>query len=260
MFGVYYYHERIRKSVALFGKLFNDIYIMRKDANDNAMSTIKVPLAYAPKRKYMERLLENPDLTQDTKVAVKLPRMSFEITSMAYDASRQIAKINNLNMPGSSNANRTKFYAPTPYNIQFQLNVYAKTHDDALQIVEQILPYFAPQYTITIKPLADFPTIKEDVPIVLTGISFTDDYEGSMEQRRTIIYTLDFEMKIQFYGPTSTAKIIREANADIYTIGTGPNGTDTYIERITVQPDPLNVSPDSDYGFTTIIDLAFDSA
>ncbi len=260
MFGVYYYHERIRKSVALFGKLFNDIYIMRKDANDNAMSTIKVPLAYAPKRKYIERLLENADLTQDTKVAVKLPRMSFEITSMAYDASRQLAKINNLNMPASGNASRTKFYAPTPYNIQFQLNVYAKTHDDALQIVEQIIPYFAPQYTLTIKPLADFPTIKEDIPITLTGISFTDDYEGSMEQRRTIIYTLDFEMKIQFYGPTSTAKIIRETNADIYTIGTGLNGADTYVERITVQPNPLDVSPDSDYGFTTIIDLAFDSA
>lgn len=260
MFGVYYYHERIRKSVALFGKLFNDIYIMRKDANNNAMSTIKVPLAYAPKRKYMERLLENADLTQDTKVAVKLPRMSFEIVSMSYDASRQLAKINNISMPASGITSRTKFYAPTPYDVQFQLNIYAKTHDDALQIVEQILPYFAPQYTLTIKPLTDFPTIKEDVPITLTGVTFTDDYEGSMEQRRTIIYTLDFEMKIQFYGPTSSAKIIREANADLYTIGTGPNGTDTYVERITVQPDPLNVSADSDYGFTTIIDLAFDSA
>lgn len=260
MFGVYYYHERIRKSVALFGKLFNDVYIMRKDANGNGINTIKVPLAYAPKRKYMERLLENPDLTQDTKVAVKLPRMSFEIVSMGYDATRQLAKVNNFNMPASGVTSRTKFYAPTPYNIQFQLNVYAKTQDDALQIVEQILPYFAPQYTVTIKPLSDFPTIKEDVPIVLTSVAFTDDYEGSMEQRRTIVYTLDFEMKIQFYGPTSSAKIIREFNADLHTIGTALNGGDTLVERITVQPDPLLASADSDYGFTTIIDLAFDSA
>lgn len=259
MFGTYYYHERIRKSVALFGKLFNDIYIMRKDSSNNAVSTIKVPLSYAPKRKYMERLLENPDLDQDTKVAIKLPRMSFEITSMAYDPTRQLAKINNINM-ASTNTSRTKFYAPTPYNIQFQLNIYTKSQDDALQVVEQIIPFFSPQYNITIKPLADFPTIKEDVPVVLNSITFTDDYEGAMEQRRTIIYTLDFEMKINFYGPTSSAKIIREVNTDVYTIGSDADGTDTYVERITVVPDPFNVSPDSDYGFTTTIDLTFDSA
>lgn len=259
MFGVYFYHERIRKSVALFGKLFNDIYIMRKDASNNAVSTIKVPLSYAPKRKYMERLLENPDLDQDTKVAIKLPRMSFEITAMAYDPSRQLVKTNSFNM-ALNNTSRTKFFAPTPYTIQFQLNVYAKTHDDALQVVEQIIPYFAPQYNITIKPLADYPTIKEDVPIIINNISFTDDYEGAMEQRRTIIYTLDFEMKINFYGPTGDSKIIREVNADLYTINSQVDGTDTYVERISVVPDPFNVSPDSDYGFTTTIDLAFDSA
>lgn len=260
MFGTYFYHQRIRNSVALFGRLFSDIYVMRKNGDNDGISTVKVPLSYAPRRKYIERLLENPDLTKDTQVAIKLPRMSFEITNIAYDAARQLAKTSNFNKVGSNVNQRAKFYAPIPYNIDFQLNIYAKTQDDALQIVEQIIPYFSPQYSITIKPLANYPDIKDDIPITIQSITFTDDYEGAMEARRTIIYTLDFEMKINFYGPTAESKIIRTVDADLYQIQTGLVDSDVFVEKIRVEPDPINVSPDSDYGFTTTIFTALDSA
>ena len=260
MFGTYFYNQTIRKSVALFGTMFNNLYIMRTAANGDGVSTIKVPLSYAPKRKYMERLLENPDLDNDTKVAVKLPRMSFEIISIGYDPTRQLAKTNNVNYVGTSSINRTKIYTPAPYNIGFQLNIYAKSHDDALQVVEQIIPFFSPQYTLTIKPLVDFPSIKEDVPLVLNGISFSDDYEGAVESRRTIIYTLDFEMKISFYGGSATGKIVRKSIIDIYQIDNGINDSDQFVETIRVTPNPANASADSDYGFTTIIYGALDSA
>ena len=159
MFGTYFYNQHIRKSVALFGTLFNNIYILRKDANNNGLSTVKVPLAYAPRRKFIERLRENPDLANDTKVAIKLPRMSFEIINFNYDSTRQLAKTNNRILPSTNNT-KTKFFAPTPYNISFQLNIYAKTQDDALQVVEQIIPFFTPQYSLSIKPLDAYPQIE----------------------------------------------------------------------------------------------------
>lgn len=260
MFGTYFYNQTIRKSVALFGTMFNNIYIMRTLSNGNGSSTIKVPLSYAPKRKYMERLLENPDLDTDSKVAVKLPRMSFEIISIAYDPTRQLVKTNNVNYLGTSVNNRKKIYTPAPYNVGFQLNIYAKSHDDALQVVEQIIPFFNPQYTLTIKPLVDFPSLKEDVPLILNSISFSDDYEGSVDARRTIIYTLDFELKISFYGASSTGNIIKKAIVDLHQIDNGMKDSDQFVESIHVTSNPAIIFADSDYGFTTTIYGVFDSA
>jgi T4-like virus Myoviridae tail sheath stabiliser len=260
MFGTYFYHQRIRTCVALFGAMFNNISIMRTNAEGDSVSTIKVPLSYAPKRKYIERLLENPDLQNDTKVAIKLPRMSFEIISMTFDPTRQLSKVNQRILPNSNSLIKTKFYAPTPYIIGFQLNIYAKSHDDALQVVEQVIPFFNPQYTLTIKPLKDFPSITEDVPLVLSSITFSDDYEGALEARRTIIYSLDFEMKINFYGPTNSGEIIRQVDANLGLMGYGLNDSDVLTERIRVTPNPFDVNPDSDYGFTTEITQLIDSA
>lgn len=259
MFNTYFYHKRIRKCVALFGSMFNDIYILRKNADSTGYSTIKVPLSYAPKRKYLERLLENPDLDTDSKVAIKLPRMSFEIISLNYDPSRQLSKVNKYSVV-TSNSLKTKFYSPTPYIVSFQLNIYTKNQDDALQVVEQIIPYFNPQYTLTIKPVDEYPTITEDVPIILQSVTFTDDYEGALEARRSIIYTLDFEMKINFYGPINTGEIIRQIDINLGQMNIGMNDSDMLTERIRIRPDPQNVSPDSDYGFTTIITTLIDSA
>lgn len=254
MFGSYFYHEKIRKCVAMFGRMFNDIYVLRKNSNGEVISQVKVPLSYAPKQKYLERIRENPDLYTDTQVAIKLPRMSFEITNFAYDTTRQLTKTSTFNTVGSDTTNRKKFFPPVPYTINFQLNAYAKSQDDALQIVEQILPYFNPQYTLTIKPFpTDYPDFKEDIPIIIQGVSFQDDFEGQVESRRTIIYALDFEMKVSFHGPVTTSSIIRQADAAIFE--TDGNG----IETIRVTPDPSNSFglADSDFGFSTsIIDSA----
>jgi hypothetical protein len=257
MFGTHFYHQKVRTCVAIFGKLFNNIYVVRPS------SQLKVPLSYAPKQKYLERIRENPDLGANSQVAIKLPRMSFEITSFAYDATRQLTKVSNFNTFGTSNANRQKFYSPVPYSVNFQLNVYAKSQDDALQIVEQILPTFNPQYTLTIKPFStEYPDFKEDIPIVIQGLSFSDDFEGAMEQRRTIIYTLDFEMKVSFYGPINTSDIIRTSKATFFDIGAGLLDSDIGLERIDTTPDPTSVfgMPDSDFGFSNTITLLSDSA
>ena len=250
MFGNYYYHERIRRSVAIFGKLFNDIYVLRKDSSGNVISTVKVPLAYAPRQKYLDRIREQDDLITGQRVALKLPRLSFEIVSMNYDPARQLQKTTNFTQAGALSSSRAKLNAYVPYNISFQLNVYAKTQDDALQIVEQVLPYFNPQYNLTIKPLDAYPNIKEDVPITLSGVDFADDYEGPVEARRTIIYTMTFEMKVNFYGPVSDQNVITKAIPKIDLDSEGLADSD-YL-TITVTPTPTGVSADSDYGFLEV--------
>ena len=263
MFSGYFYHERIRKSVAIFGRLFNNIYVIRKNASGGVLNQLKVPLAYAPRMKYLERIRENPSLEINTQVAIKLPRMSFEITDINYDLTRQLTKVSNFNTKGVSIEKRQKFYSPVPYNIGFQLNVYAKNQDDALQIVEQILPTFNPQYTVSIYPFKDiYPNFVEDVPIAITGVTFSDDFEGPLETRRTIIYALNFEMKVQFYGDIENKNIIRRSDAYLYNMNAGLNDSDIYLERISVTPDPISVIglPDSDFGFNEEIVLASDSS
>lgn len=243
MFGTYFYNKRVRTSVSIFGSLFNEIHVLRTDAAGKVLSQVKVPLSYAPKRNFLERLEEMGQGEEaERRVAMKLPRMSFEIVSISYDAQRQLPKINTFD--ASLDGQRRDMYTGTPYILGFQLSVYAKSQDDALQIVEQILPHFAPQYTLSVKPFSDLPDIVEDVPVVLTGVDFQDDYEGPLEQRRTIIYNLNFDMKINFYGPVKEGKIIREVNTNLHLLD--PDG---FVTNIEITPDPIDVSPDSDYGF-----------
>lgn len=259
MFGTWFYHKRVRTAVSVFGSMFNNLYVLRQNSSGETISQVKVPLSYAPKRNFISRLQAmNNGEDAERRVAIKLPRMSFEITNMTYDATRQLPKNNNISatIDDSITAKR-KLYTATPYTISFQLNVYAKSQDDALQIVEQVLPYFAPQYTLTIKPFSDIPTLTEDVPITLSGVTFSDDFEGAVEQRRTIIYTLDFEMKIALYGPESNKNIIREVNNDLFLQNAGLEDSDVYIKTLQITPDPSSVSADSDYGF---IETDIDSA
>lgn len=263
MLGTYFYHEKVRKCVAIFGRMFNNIYIIRKNSSGGGVSQIKVPLSYAPKRKYLDRIREQEDLYNDTKVAIKLPRASFEITNFAYDTSRQLTKTSSFNATGTSSSNRQKFFPPVPYTINFQLNIYAKSQDDALQVVEQILPYFNPQYTLTIKPFpTEYPDFKEDIPIIIQGVSFQDDFEGSMESRRTIVYALDFEMKISFHGPIATSGIIRQVDAALFDMEAGLLDSDLGLETVRVTPNPIDIIglADSDFGFSTDIDLSFDDS
>jgi len=250
MFGNYFYHERVRRSVAIFGKVFNDIYVLRKNSAGSVISTVKVPLSYAPKNKFLDRIREQADLASGQRVALKLPRMSFEIVSYTYDPTRQLQKTSNFMQTGSTAAQRAKINAYVPYNITFQLNVYAKTQDDALQIVEQIMPYFAPQYNLTMSPISAYPDLKEDVPITLQSVDFADDFEGDVATRRTIIYTLTFEMKANFYGPIADKNVITKAipKIDLDDIGTA----DSDYLTITITPTPAGVSADSDYGFSEV--------
>jgi len=247
MFGTYFYNKRVRTSVSVFGSLFNNIHVLRTDANGKVLSQVKVPLSYAPKRSFLERLEEmSQGEDAERRVAIKLPRMSFEITSMTYDSQRQLPKINSFttSTEDESGNTRRKVYTGVPYSISFQLSVYAKSQDDALQVVEQILPYFSPQYTLSVKPFSDLPDVTEDVPIALQGVDFQDDYEGPLEQRRTIIYNLNFEMKMNFYGPVQDGKIIREVNMNMHLMD-----PDEFIHNIEITPVPADVSPDDDYGF-----------
>ena len=254
MFGGHFYHERIRKAVAMFGSLFNNITVVRKDGSGKTLNQQKVPLSYSPADKYLQRIREQASLTNDTAVAIKLPRMSFEMTALAYDPTRMLPKTGNITVAGSDNTRRKKVYNTVPYNIGFQLSIYARNQDDCLQIVEQILPYFSPQYTLTIKPIAELPTLTEDVPVILSSVGFSDDYAGTLEERRTIIYTLDFEMKCNFHSDITEGSIIRRAVNNIYNQGAGLLGEDLASSRVTLLPDPTNVSTDSDYGFSSIVE------
>jgi hypothetical protein len=259
MFGIYFYHQRIRKAVASFGKIFNDIYVIRKNSSGGGMSTLKVPLSYGPKAKYLDRLREAPNLATDTKVAMKLPRMSFEITGISYDAQRQLPKVNNFNQAGNSVNDRTKVYSAVPYQVNFALSIYSKTQDDGLQVVEQIIPFFNPQYNLTIKPLDGFDNIKEDVPVVLNGVSLEDNYEGDLAQRAYINYNLDFTMHIFFYGALNTGKIVRETNMKYFNMQAGLQDSDLPLQRTTTTLTPSNVSADSDFGFNEVTVLSGDS-
>tara|TARA_R100000005_G_C4989209_1_gene196941 strand:+ start:128 stop:931 length:804 start_codon:yes stop_codon:yes gene_type:complete len=265
MFGNHFYHKKVRKCVAMFGTLFNNLYVIRLNSSGASTSQIKVPLSYGPKRKFIERINEQADLTTDSKVAIKLPRMSFEITNFSYDANRQLQKIANFNRatPIGDRNSRQKFFVPVPYDIGFELNIYSKNQDDGLQVVEQILPFFNPQYSLTMKPFpTDFPDIKEDIQIILEGLNLSDDYEGSLEQRRTIVYTMSFQMKVNFYGPTQRTDIIRKSISNVFNQGAGSLDSDLSIETITITPNPTNTFglADSDFGFNESIVINFDSA
>ena len=250
----YFYHSKTRKAVALFGRLFNNMHILRRNASNNVTDTLMVPLAYAPKQKFLDRITAQANLDTDQKIALKLPRMSFEIVGIQYDPTRQLAKTTNFTQFGTTSS-RNKFNIYTPYIINFSLSVFAKNQDDALQVVEQILPYFNPQYTVTIKPFTNtFPNVKEDIPITITGVDFSDDFEGALEQRRTIVYTMTFDMKINFFGPIDDKDIITKVipKLDINTAAI----TDSDFLSIEITPD-TDVRADSDYGFNEVYTYGF---
>ncbi len=252
MFDNYFYHERLRKTVAIFGSLFTKIYVIRTDVNNKVLSTVRVPLSYSPRSKFLVRLQQIGEFGKDDSVAIKLPRMSFEMTSIAYDSTRQLAKTNTqLRTASANDANqRAKIRQSTPYIVTFTLGIYANNQDDALQIVEQILPYFAPQYTVTMKPYKDYPDIKEDIPITLQSVSFINEGEGLQEQRQTVQYVLDFEVKIDFNGPIDDGKVITKAITELQ-INEGTN----YL-KTTLTPNPSTIYHDSDFGFFETYDYA----
>jgi len=331
MFGNYFYNKNIRNIIILFGTVFNDINVRRVKPNGVIEKQFKVPIAYGPAEKYLTMLEQGQLSTTTSKSAITLPRMSFEIATMTYDATRKLQtkkrfreakptgtidsfKVTNggsgytsvptvtvVTPAGAIDATGTavlgtvaagtsdqvvsitrtsagsgyKFrpnvtisggggtkatadanldantatvvtaYTPVPYNFDIELSIMVKNSDDGAQILEQILPYFTPEYHVTLKEINTL-DIKRDIPIVMNSLSTEDTYEGDFLTRRALIHTLGFTVQGYIYGPTKDIGIIREVNANV-----GANFNDEKNSNINVKPDPLTADPDDDFGFTT---------
>ena len=237
-----FYWGTVRKAIVAFGNMFNNITIQRTDADGNVVQIQKVPLSYSPKQKFLTKIRQLPNV--DTQnVQVLLPRMGFEMVSLDYDPNRKISPIQQSRTINSSTAANAQ-YAPTPYNVNMILYVYAKNQDDGLQVIEQILPYFNPDYNLTIKAVPQL-NIKNDLPIILNSLGFEDDYEGDLTTRRSIIWTLSFVMKLNFYGPVSKQGIIKKTTSNIF------NDAELTSQQqiITVQPDPVTANVTDSFGY-----------
>ena len=246
MLGQQFYHETIRKVVIAFVTMFNNIQLVRRDNDGTVVQSMKVPLAYGPRQKFLARLAEDPDLTK--QVAVTLPRIGFEINDLTYDPSRKLNRVQKFKKTKTGNSKKLETqFMPVPYNIGFELYILSKNSDDALQIVEQILPFFQPDYTLTINDMADM-GIKRDVPVILNSISYEDDYaDAEFSARRSIIYTLSFSAKFYLYGPVTSTSIIKTVQVDQYSdVKTAIPARE---QRLVVTPEPTTADADDDFGF-----------
>lgn len=258
MLGTPYYHSCIKKTVVSFGTLFNNIQVTRVDpSTGDELEREKVPLAYGPKDKFLARLDQNPDVGR--KVGITMPRLSFEVTGISYDPTRKTSPIQKyLKQDGAETRVQ---YMPVPYTIGFELGILSKNQDDALQILEQIIPFFQPSFNVSINMIPEMDE-KKDVPIILQGISYEDDYEDDMLTRRSIVYTLQFTAKTYVYGPVSDAALIRKAT--VYeSLGdyqqhrrtlrydVEPKAlTDINSDGVVDSADDALIMPDDDFGFS----------
>ena len=247
MLGTYTYNKIIRKCVIGFGTLFNNIEVRKENKDGSVYSRMKVPLAYGPRQKFLARLEQQADLHQ--KVAITVPRLSFEMTGISYDSSRKLAPTT-LTLKADTNNAVKKQFTPVPYNIDFELNVISKTNDESLEIMEQILPVFQPSFQMTIKLVDDMNDFR-DVPIILNSVSYSDDYEGTFDDRKITLITMQFTVKAYIFGPVGTAAPIKKAKADIYT--TMPSSTSTRQVAYQVTPKALT---DKDKDGTTELSSA----
>lgn len=267
MLGQVWYHGLVRKYVTLFGSLFNDIYISRVDSDGDTVKSIKVPLAYGPKERYLTREIQNDDLLRP--VSLVYPRMAFEMTSINYDPQRKLNTAGKC-ITGSVAAGTLKTQLnPVPYNIGFKLSIIARNTDDALRIVEQILPFFTPYLNTQVTLIPEMNYDPVSIPITLNNVDQQDFYEESFESKEYIIWELDFTMKAYFYGPTGQGKVIKEITVNFFTpetatakqgVGISPVQEHVYIRPgLTANGEPTtsannsvpvaNISYDDDYGF-----------
>ena len=215
----------------------------------------RVPISYGPRQKFLTRL-SSQNVEANGDIAVQLPRMSFEITSIAYDAASKLNRLNsNLYVINEDTDSKTKVYQATPYRMSMQLNIFARQQDDALQVFEQIVPYFTPEYSVAVKDL-EGPGSITDVPFILTSTTLQDDYEGDFQNsRRTIVYTLEFDVKFKFIGIQSgPAKIIKIADVDLHEKPITP--TSEPIDGVRVELE--NPETDTPENYTVITTYGFD--
>ena len=258
MLGTQFYNQAVRKTVISFGTLFNNIEL-KKIVDGQVKETEKVPLAYGPKQKFLYRLQGNP--TDGRKVAITMPRMYFEMTGIDYDASRKTPATQKYKTVINDEGKEVRTqYVPVPYNISFEVGILAKSQDDGLQILEQILPFFQPSFSMSIKFIPDMDEVR-DVAIVLNNVDFEDDWEDDFSTRRSITYSMQFTCKSYIYGPYTKADVIRKSRI-IETIG-DTNVNKRHVElsytpkaktdinqdgQVTAADDAL-VTADDDFGF-----------
>ena len=241
MFGYHSYNKNIRNIVVLFGTVFNDITVKRLKADGTTEREFKIPIAYGPAEKFLSKLNQ-----QDT---ITLPRMSFEITDYAYDPVRKLQTTKKIKKVKSVTELNT-IYNPVPYDFNITLSIMVKYSDDGTQILEQILPYFTPEFQVTMNEMSTM-GIKRDIPIILNSVATEDTYEGDFITRRALIHTLNFTVKGHVYGRTTDQGIIREVDVNM-----GANMNDRKDVNIDIKPDPLTADADDTFGFTeTITDL-----
>jgi hypothetical protein len=259
MFGHTFYHETLRKYIILFGTLFNDIYIQRNDNSGTNIQTFKIPISYAPRDKILSRLDTDPGLNRQT--AITLPRLSFEMSAMNYDPDRKLNTIQKnvaliKRSDGNENAeeksNLKSVYNPVPYTMNFSLYIYVKNAEDGTKIMEQILPFFTPDWTATVNLLPEM-NMTYDIPTILNSVSTEDIYEGDFITRRALIHTLEFTMKGYVFGPVSKSGVVTLANTNFFIderADTTGSST-TVVESIDTKPGLLaNGSPTSNATLT----------
>jgi hypothetical protein len=254
MLSPYYYHQTLLKLTTAFGSLFNDIFIVRFDKNNDEVERIKIPIIYGPKEKYFAKNLQDDDLHR--KIAIELPRMSFQRTDISYDPQRKIIRTHQNQKVIPNQLKKTQF-SPVPYDVVYDLNIMVKNQIDGDQIVEQILPFFTPSFDVTINPIPDM-DYQDDIPVILNSVSQEDSYDGEFLDRRIITWKLNFTMKANFYGPIQEITPIKKTQIDILI----PEGADEItrevmaktprVQRFTGRPDPLNTVPDEngDFGYS----------
>ena len=258
MLGTQFYNQAVRKTVVSFGTLFNNIEL-KKIVDGQVIETEKVPLAYGPKQKFLYRLQGNP--TDGRKVAITLPRIYFEMTGIDYDPSRKTPATQKYKTVINDNGNEVRTqYVPVPYNISFEVGILCKSQDDGLQILEQILPFFQPSFSMSLKFIPDMDEVR-DVAVVLNSVDFDDDWEDDFSTRRSITYTMQFTAKSYIYGPYTKADVIRKSRI-IETIGdtdvnkrhvelsyTPKAKTDINQDGQVTAADDALVTADDDFGF-----------
>ena len=257
MFGNYFYNESMRRMTIGFGQIFNNIQIKRKDDTGKVIQTIRVPLAYGPKEKFLVRLDQQSSLS-NREFAITLPRMGFEISSISYDPTRKLTRIQKFKQVKSAADGKVLDfnYTPVPYNISYNLYSFTASAEAGLQIIEQILPFFQPDFTVTINAIPSL-NIKRDIPIILNSVNYEDTYSGDFTTRRAVIYTLNFTAKTYLFGPSTSQKVIKTVQTDQYSDTDRVNKARE--SRIIIVPSPKTADADDDFGFTTTIDFFEDS-
>ena len=253
MFGTYFYNESMRRMTIGFGQIFNNIQIKRKNDAGKVIQTIRVPLAYGPKEKFLVRLDQQSSLN-NREFAITLPRMGFEISNIAYDPTRKLTRIQKFKRVKSGKDGKVLDfnYTPVPYNISYNLYSFTASAEAGLQIIEQILPFFQPDFTVTINAIPTL-DIKRDIPIILNSVNYEDTYSGDFTTRRAVIYTLNFTAKTYLFGPSTSQKVIKTVQTDQYSDTDRVNKARE--SRIIVVPSPTTADADDDFGFTTTIDF-----